>query len=234
MKKIVLLTAVATAAFGFAIQSQAQNIVWGAAQTMTGDTDVLNTGTFFDAVTFYSSPVTVNGVTFNNFTGAGDVNGNHTDGIIDITNGDGTGAFGAAFSKTSPSSLAYSNLVNTGAFGESTGKVTISGLTIGDTYDVESWSYYTGDPKTATTTYSGATPVALLTGTGQFAIGTFTATSTSESYTYSATGGNHNFINAVSVFDTVPEPGTYAMLVGGLGMLLAGQGLRRRRGISAH
>jgi hypothetical protein len=177
-------------------------------------------------VTFYSpggvpTNVTVNGVTFNALSNGGHT---HTDasGDISITNLDGTGAYGAAFTTTSPSSVNYSNLVNTGTFGESTGTVTLNNLTIGDTYQVQSWSYYTGDSSSATTTYSGFTPVSLLTKTGQFALGTFTATTTSETYTYT-TGGGHNFINAVSVFDesggtsNVPEPSTWVLL--GLGAL---------------
>jgi hypothetical protein len=244
MKKSLLLPAIATAVFGFALQSQAQNITWGAAQNMVGDADVNvpANGILYDAVSFTSlyntsgngpapTSLTVNGVTFNSFSSVtGTESGTlHDDGLIQITNGDGEGDYSSPnFSTRSPSSLNYSELVSSGAFGESSGTVTLEALTVGDTYQVESWSFYSGDSATATTTYSGATPVSLLNQTGQYAIGTFTATSPAETYTFSKSGG-HNFMNAVDVFQTVPEPATFGMLAGGLGLLLTGQRIRRRR-----
>lgn len=223
MKKIVVLTAVATAVFGFALQSQAQNIVWDAAQNMVGNTDVLTNGTYFDAVTFHGTAVTVNGVVFSPL-GSG-----LSDGTISITtpNG-GAGAYGTAFTTESPSSTNYSHLTDTIGFGYYVdGTVTISGLTTGDEYQVQAWSYYA--PGSADTTYTGNNTVVLSATTGQFAVGTFMASGPTETfnYNYGANGGLYDVINAVSVQELVPEPATYGMLLGGIGMLLAGQRIRR-------
>jgi hypothetical protein len=218
MKKLLGLIAALLSMLAVASPSKAQSITWGTAQTMTGNTDVADNGTAYDAVSFFSTPLTINTVTFGSLSTSGN---SHTDGIITITNGDGTGAYGASFTTTPPSSTSYSDLVNTGTFGENSDTVTIGGpLVLGNTYQVESWSYYTGDG-TATTTYSGSTPVSLTNSIGQFSIGTFVATASPETYTYS-TGGGHNFVNAVSVRDltvAVPEPSTWAMMLGGLVML---------------
>lgn len=192
-----------TCLFVAASSSQGQTIIWGAAQGMTGDTDVLNTGTYFDAATFHSSNVAVNGVTFNSISGG-------TDGA-DIAITSPNGLFGSTFSTTPPSSPAYSQLNDTFGFGFTTSvNVTISNLTIGDAYRVESWSFWTG-AGSETMTYTGTTPSVVSALTGEFVVGTFVATSNSE--TFSVVGPAHNLVDAVSVFDTTsaPEPSTIAL-----------------------
>lgn len=213
------------------VSAQAQTIVWGTGQNMVGDTDVLNNGTYYDAVDFYTGQyapggvATVNGVAFNYLAGTT----SHTDGKITVTNNDSTGDYTAAFSTTSPSSATYSNLVNTGAYGENTGgTVTLKGLTAGDTYQIQAWSYYTNDGVSSTVVLSGSTQVTLNDHIGQYAVGTFTADSTgTESFTFTGVGG-HDFINTIAVFDETPEPSTvalFAVAITGLGIQLG----RKRR-----
>jgi len=112
-------------------------IKWGAAQNMVGDSDIANTGVYFDAVTCFGSALTVNGVAFNSLGSGGNP---RFDGKISVTFGDAVADYSAPFSTGAPSSANYSNLVNTGAYGELSNTVTLSNLTVGDTYQIQSWS----------------------------------------------------------------------------------------------
>jgi hypothetical protein len=208
--------------------AHAQIIVWGSAQNMSGDTDVVVpvSGTLVDAATFYSSAVTVNTVKFNPLTAS---SGSYTDASGDIsvtTPSGGAGPYTGAFTSSSPSSTNYSNLTSVLGFTVgNTGTVTLSGLVSGQTYQVEAWSFYTGQSVPGSTTFTGTTPVNLVGATGQYALGTFTATGTTETFGYGVNNtDNHAIINAISVFDTsggsaVPEPSTYALIFAGLGGL---------------
>jgi len=228
MKKTLIILTIGS--LGLAAQLHAQTIVWGSAHNMTGNPDISTVGSYYDAVSL-AGPLTVN----NGIAGVGGTNvlfnaapgDPATDGTISITYSDGTGAFGAPFTTGSPSSSSYSTLVNTGAFNAGgSDTVTIGGgLIVGDTYQVESWSYYTGDSGTATTDYSGSAgpdSVSLLNATGQYAVGTFVATASPEYYLFTADGG-HGFVNDVSVRNltpvSTPEPATWAMMLGWLGLL---------------
>jgi hypothetical protein len=235
MKKLLGISAALMGLLAMASPSKAQIITWGAAQDMTGNPDISTLGSYFDAASAYGT-ITVN----NGVAGVGGTNtlfnaltGNPaSDGAISVTIGDGQGAYGASFTTATPSSTSYSDLVNTGVFGAGgASTVTLTGLTVGSEYQIQSWSYYSGDSATATTDYSNgllssnplyvSDAVSLLNQTGQFAIGTFTATSADESFDFSTTGG-HQFINDVSVRDltvAAPEPSTWAMMLGGLVML---------------
>ena len=223
MKKLFLLALTPLAFIAMATYSPAQIIVWGSAQNMIGNSDVLDPGTLVDAATFYGSAVTINTVKFNPLTLS---SGTYTDGtgIAITTPNGGAGAYTAPFSSTSPpSSTNYSNLTSVLGFTVGvTGTVTLSGLTVNDTYDVEAWSYYTGTTVGGYTQLTGSTPVDLASTGGQYALGTFTATGTTETFGYAVgAADNHAIINAVSVFDTssssaAPEPSTYALLGAGL------------------
>jgi hypothetical protein len=248
-----LMTALGLAVFLTTSSVQAQNIVWGSAQTLTGDSNLVDAtttpgATYFDALLTNPSATTlaVDGVTFN-ASGGG-----QTDGTISFAYTSGTGSaisstnpngdvngFGE-FSTASPSSAAFAALLNTGGnFGSasgsgSAGTVTISGLTSGANYDVEELSYVLGF--TGAVTLSGTTPVTVSNdiggnlGVGQFAIGTFTATGSTETFNWTG-AANQGFpmlgnIN-VEEITAAPEPSTYALMLGGLALLVIQ--LRRRR-----
>lgn len=219
--------------------SQAQTIVWGSAHNMVSDSDVVaNVGTLFDAGTVHGSNLTVNGVNFNGLTTTSLPPDPYqaflsTDGKISIAMDNSYGAIGAG--NFSGGSTSYGQLVDTTAYSfYLNDKVTLSGLTVGDTYQVQVWSYYAGTTANDTTTLTGTTPVALSPLTGQYAIGTFTASSTTETFegVFSATG--NDFINAIAVFDTTatPEPSTIALFaVAVMGLILQ---LGRKRRVLAY
>ncbi len=146
------------------------NITWGAAQNITGVSDVLNTGTPVYAYAFGTDvgPQTVNGVAFSvEGIGGGGTN-------VTITGGQACGAY---FPLSSPPS--YNGILKGAVFASSgsgaTMTVTLKNLVIGQQYAVQVWSSnvdYGGTP----TTYDGA--VSLTVSPGQYAIGTFTAGAT--------------------------------------------------------
>ena len=120
------------------------------------------------------------------------------------------------------------------------GTLTISAaaLIAGDTYELQIFSDST-DGTLNTTTFSSANSVGLqdndgsTDGVGQFVTGTFVATGSNEvvsispGATYSVIGN----VNLVEEAAAVPEPSTYALLLGGLALLVIQ--LRRRRHLSS-
>jgi hypothetical protein len=201
-------TGSATLTLTVSAASSAQ-ITWGAAQHMSGTTDVSTTGTFVDAATFNSTAETVNGVTFNPMASSGTIAGStgYTDASTKISAnspGGSPGAYGTAFTTASPSSAAYSAATATLAFGYyQNGTVILSGLTSGHTYQVQVWSDYTGSPGNCNTTFTGANTVTLVPDAGEFAIGTFTATASSLTFNYNY-GANYGILSAISLRDTTP------------------------------
>ena len=221
MKRLLSILAATTVLASLAATAQAQSIAWGSAIDTSSSSDVLNNGTYFDAATF-GTAATVNGVAFNKIN----------DGIISATNPGG--ATGANPLSADP---AYNDITNTIGFGyQIGGEVTISGLTLGQEYQVQAWSWWYSGFSAGLTTLTGSTPVAIDAGIGQFAVGMFTATSSTETFNYDPkvnpggdSYGNYAMLDAVSVtaISNIPEPSTWAMMVGGLGMLFAGQRIRR-------
>jgi hypothetical protein len=135
--------------------SHAQSVTWGAATSMSDDSDVSNTGAYFDAGTFYGTATTVNGVAFNPLTNTGDVfsdgsgkisvsiNNVLTPGSVD--NGLSGGPTGSVYLAYTGGSTNYQNVVSTLGFtnsGVGTGMtVTLSDLTIGNYYQVQVWAF---------------------------------------------------------------------------------------------
>ncbi len=233
MKKCLLSKCLlpVTAVIGLACltSSHAATVIWGAAQGITGDSDVATNGTFDRAYIFGDISWTVNGVPFDPFTGnvAGDT--------MSFPNQDGAFGDGGPGTQYGDLSTAYRNLLYYGAWASpsTTESFTLNNLTIGYSYQVQ---IFANDSRTAgfgrSMALTGSSTVLdyntteAVGGVGQFAIGTFTANSTSQVLGFSSPTDTPQ-LNGLSLRVTaVPEPSTWAMLSLGLMSILA---LRRRR-----
>ena len=209
--------------------SHAAVINWGAAQNITGDSDVANNGTFNRAYIFGNIPWTVNGVTFGAFTG------NASGDTMSFPNQDGGFGDGAAESSYRALSTAYQNLLYYGAWAypSNTATITLNNLTIGHTYQVQvfandsrSAGFGRSMALTGSSTVLDYNTTEAVGGVGQFAIGAFTADSTSQELGFSSSTETPQ-LNGLSLRVTaVPEPSTYALVLGGILNLSL---IRRRR-----
>ncbi len=218
------------------LPSQAQ-IIWGTAQNVSNDSNVLTDGTYFDAALLLAganggSPLTVNSVVFN-LIASGTTNVTDPSGDIELTSQRNAAA--GVDSPDPTATAAYNTLLTSPVY--SIGAVqtlTLNHLTVGDTYQVEVWSA-TGRTGSFLTDFSGSTPVTLNSNTEQYAVGTFVANATTFSFTANAGTGsqaNASIFNAASVFDegvlSVPEPSTYVLLFAGFLALAVIQSRRQK------
>jgi hypothetical protein len=194
-------------------------ITWdtGSVTGITGASDISTLGEPVDALGANAqtgSAITVGDTTFNPFLGSD--TGITISGAVGLGT-DGSGATSPAYDKVLDD-VAYANTGDTG-----TVTFNSSILVAGDTYQVEIWNDG-GRP----TEFTGANTVEL---SGEFALGTFTAGSGSESFTfYTDLPNNAGEFDAVAL-RLVPEPSTYAMMIGGLALL--GFCIRRKGTLSA-
>ena len=227
-----------------AATGHAASITWGAATPISGDADVLDTGTVVGA--FNPGPAgvpstTVNGVTFAPFevptdnavasTTVGDFTFTYSKRNADSSFGSSSAPFSAL---PDPS---YQTLLQS-ATGDVMGTgmtLTMNGLTPGQDYVFQWWSNDSGlnhVPAHSTTATSG-TAVTLSDNTagsagglGEYAIGTFTADGPSEAVTFTGVGIAVPLVNAFQLQEAaIPEPSTWTMLAAGGALFLA----RRRR-----
>jgi hypothetical protein len=183
----------------------AQNIAWGPATVITGDSDLATNGVYFDAF-IPLSPISLSadGITFNAPTA---VDSDGTISYVVTSGGDTRYDNNSLFTGGSAAFNAIMNAGGTFEFGDTgAGTVTISGLTPGHTYQVQIFDY-AGDGDTGYTTFSGSTPVTLNTiGSGaqggSFTTGTFTATNADETFNWTGGGGSsYTVLGAISVLD---------------------------------
>ena len=225
MKKFFISVIVVTSLACLA-SSHAAVITCGAAQNISGDSDVATNGTFNRAYIFGNVPWTVNGVAFTAFTG------NVSGDTMSFPNQDGAFGDGALESPYRALSTEYENLLYYGAWASSaTESFTLNNLTIGYTYQVQ---IFANDSRTAgfgrsmaltgSSTLLDYNTTDAVGGVGQFAIGTFTADSTIQELLFSSSTETPQ-LNGLSL-RVIPEPSTWAMLSLGLMSILA---LRRRR-----
>jgi len=170
-------------------------VTWEPASNITGDSDVLNTGSTVWAYCWSIHSTTVNSVSFAAITATSNqdfsVSGNYSPPYLlytDFTSGSG------AFSLLSSNSM---NLLSGAWFSpeETTMQVTLANLSIGHNYAVQVWVNDPRGPYNSRTetvssaggnavtlkfsTQSGTTPG----GPGEFTIGTFTADATNQVFT---------------------------------------------------
>lgn len=192
--------------------ARAQNIGWGPATGITGDAN-LASGVYYDAFlpnTGAPSPLTVDGITFNVDETVS--SSSTSDGIITVTANSGSLSDynGSSFPTTASASPAFAAVMNAGGIyqtgGTNTGTISISGLTTGQTYEVQIFNYVSdGDP--GLTTFSGTNTVTLgnLPGAGgantygEFATGTFTATNSTETFDWTGAGSTYTVVGAIYV-----------------------------------
>ena len=199
-------------------------IAWSSVSPIVADYNLSTTGSYFDAVNStqqggsYSTTV-VDNMSFNQLTNVvGGIAGQDgTDGTITI-HSDGGNYAGFGFST---GSAAFKAILDTSSDANN-GVVTIGSalhpLTIGATYQIQLLAYYPG-PYAATV--NGDPSVSFPNYSGGYSTGEFVATSTSFSFTYGGidnNAGHAGFVDDVLV-RTVPEPSTYALMIGGLAFL---------------
>jgi hypothetical protein len=213
---------------------------WGAATTVSGDSDVSTSGALVGAVNLVGgatlpSNKTVNGVTFTSWDASLSPN---TSGIFSFPQS-AVGSY-IFFNNAAPFgslSAEYRDLLRDGGVIPNGASLTISGLTIGQTYLFQWWSTVP-DPNNSTLNASGTATAGngvtldpnitnAVGGLGQFAIGSFTADNTTQAIAFSA----GSTISAMQVrlpasSRSVPDSGTTLALFGvALASLI---GVRRR------
>ena len=221
--------------------SHAATVTWGAAQNITGDSDVSTAGTLVAAFNLGGTGVgntTVNGTTFTGLalSGTSVTSGNFTfasPGLIGSSGGGGSVV--APFINLSASyQTMLSSLV--GTLSPTTFSLTMNGLSVGASYQVQLWSNdsngFTNSPLTATAGNSialNSNASGVAGGLGQYGIGTFTADAASEVITFST--GNQALLNGVQLrnLSAVPEPGSALAGMLALGVCLSGVVKRSRR-----
>jgi len=204
--------------------AHAQFISWSGPFSITGDSDIKTNGSYVDAFQAASAGAfgkdgiveTANTVAFNPNSGT------NTDGTITLSGNMGPGSDGYA---PGGSSSAYQAILADCQYTGGVGTVTLGSVTnplvVGDEYQVQVWNSTPYDA----TSYTGSTPTDTITAPiNTYEIGTFTATGTTASFTVGAppagtlhTSGAY-VVDAISLRD-IPEPSTYAMLIGGLALL---------------
>ena len=187
-------------------------IVWQTPQSISGVSDISTLGTYVDAigVNDFGGAITIGDTTFNPF---------FSDSGI-TQSGVGGGSDGSGM--TSPPYLKVLDGVGYVGFTEipQTGTITLNNLVSGDEYQVEVWN-----DGTRPTPIIGSNTVILA---QQYVLGTFTAGNSPETFTWQNEPGNAGEINAVAL-RLIPEPSTYAMMIGGLALL--GFCLRRKAAV---
>jgi hypothetical protein len=208
----------------------AQAQVFGTTTLVTEDSNVLNTGTTVLAYDVSNTATSVNGV---NFSGA-TTNGAVTFSLSNFNDSDNNGVDGSYLSSALTDAL-IDNIFN---FGTSTA-ITLNHLTPGTTYALQVFAGTTGVGFGSMYLEDGSA-----TGTLSFGNGSSNSTAyyTTETFTAGSTGTET--LNFVPISDSyndsfvildafnlraVPEPSTWAMLVGGVVLLLGALRFRSSR-----
>lgn len=225
-------------------------ITWGAAQTITGDSDVSTSGSLVYAYTFGTTSVaatTVNGVNFAAFgisntpttssATVGSLTLQEVPGVLSSYSN--LGGSGAPFTSLTSG---YQALLSSGGSADNptTITVTLAGLIAGHQYSVQWWSSnsagvtghfgFSLGSTIASDFYSNQVTLSSTAGgLGQYVIGTFTAVASALDFTLEAPSGGPNapLINALQLRDlsatAVPGGGVVGAVPAIVGLL------RRRR-----
>jgi hypothetical protein len=218
-------------------------ITFGAAQQITGDSDILTNGTTDRAYLFAANsgpPDTINGVTFTEF----DSNGGNPNGDTSTFTNGLTGVFGSGNPPYSNLSQAYQILLSSAHYNGSTGtpaSITLNNLTVGDDYEIQ---VFVNDSRDIggirSESISGSPYLEFNTtgsdgGLGEYVTGTFTADSTSQTLTFTPASDNFSVaqVNGLQLrnLSAVPEPSSLVLL--GVGAITGLGYARARRRVKA-
>jgi hypothetical protein len=200
--------------------AQAAIMNWGAAQNITGDLDVSTVGMFLEAYNLGGATTTINGVQFLGVTFSPGTT------IAVGPNDTLTDSFNISEANLSSSAAPFSNLSSSyqtllgtvaGPGVDSPMTLTLSGLTVGVTYQFETWINVSNLQFSGSTNItSGGNTVGLnqdtsgvVGGLGQFVIGEFTADSNSQAIGF---GGDSFADNGYELSIAAPEPSFLPML----------------------
>lgn len=224
-------------------------ITWGAAQTISGDSDVSTSGSLVYAYTFGTTSVaatTVNGVNFAAFGIPNYATASATVGSLTLQEVPGVlssysnlGGSGAPFTSLTSG---YQALLSSGGSADNPSTITVSlgGLIAGNQYSVQWWSsnsagvtghfgFSLGSTIASDLHANQVTLSSTAGGLGQYVIGTFTAVSSVLDFTLEApsVGNNAPLINALQLRDlsATAVPGG----AGFVGVVPTVIGLARRR-----
>jgi hypothetical protein len=222
-------------------------ITWGAAQTISGDSDVNTLGSLVYAYNVGPSGVastTVNGVLFNPFAFPVDYMSNTvTVGSVTFTESPGLlvsyNTLGSSSAPFTNLTSEYKTLLSSGgsATDNTSITVTLGGLTLAQQYEIQLWTSNAANLGYLSSTTANSTNGVAVTldsnttdadgGVGQYAIGTFTATGATRVFTIYSLDSNP-LINAFQV-RAIPEPSTGTLAAMGLGLAVIVLQFRRKR-----
>ncbi|MCF3652058.1 hypothetical protein [Synoicihabitans lomoniglobus] len=224
--------------------AQAQTtITWETAHNITGDTDVLTTGTLVDAFNLGGSGVpatTVNGVTFSSFEFPGGDSSSITLGNYSFMEDPGFLRFFNDLGNSDSGEFAnlsasYQSLLSStvGANNTITLTLTVSGLEAGNQYLFQWWNSVSGENDSFFSTATAGNALVLDSNTGdavgalgEYGVGYFTAIGSTMDIAF--TGTDTPFLNAFQLrnVSAVPEPASAAAV---FGMLALGAVMAQRR-----
>jgi len=190
-------------------------VAFGAADGISGDSDVSTNGALVYAYDLSGITATVNEVIF---TGATSTATLGSDVVLSGFNGGNYNGYGSGVTNLSPN---YINLLTGGDYanGATVATVTLNNLMVGHSYAVQIWvndsrsfGFGIGRTMTATTIATNANSVTLsydIAGLGQFAIGTFTATATTQPFTLF--GNASTQLNAIQLRDVSANNSSFSI-----------------------
>jgi len=188
----------------------AASITWGAAKTISADTDVSTSGGLLYAYDESNAGAVVNTVSFTGASSTTALGANVTISGISAGTYGAYGASGTGWNGLSPS---YQTVLTGGCYGGTgAGTITLKNLIVGHSYQVQVWvddSRTSGAGRNETNSTSGGNTVILSYnstgaqgGLGQYTIGTFTADATTQVFTLQANSNSGSTqLNAIQVRD---------------------------------
>jgi len=236
MTRILVLVLLTTAAFSISARAQS----FSSSTVATTDSDVYNAGATALAFDyndlFNGTTTTVNGVTFsgnpdNSATGVSLSLSNLSLDLATFSDGASNGVYAPGLASTATANYAY--ILTSLAYNNNNlpATLTLNGLKAGETYELQVFAGTEGASGTETLTDVTGPTLPSPSGSLNYGLGTPSASAADfidESFTAVAGGTEtitiaapqqYLILNAINL-QVVPEPSTYALMLGGLGCLV--------------